>query len=99
MQTGCNGCADAVTGLTTIDITATADPQVLNVGDVLIGRRADSKLMADHIRKNYRKVGEGICRSKQKLCYIYVNHNEANTFYGLSSILPDRYFTLAKGGA
>jgi hypothetical protein len=97
--TSCGSCADAQTGLTVIDVTEVViGQQALNVGDVLTGYKGDSPELCAHIRKDFTYVGNGICRNKKKRVDIYVNQTESNTFYGVSTVLDYRYFSLVRTG-
>lgn len=78
---------------TEIVVDTTLDNSIA-VGDSLKGVRTDNGYMANNIRQRYTKIGDGTCTNKKKKVDLY--KSGMGLLYGLSTILPYRYFILRK---
>jgi len=68
---------------------------IIMEGDVLRGTRFDNSFyMVNYIKDNYKMIGVGICRNKNKPVMLYIN--DYNNIFGISTVLPYRYFDLEK---
>ena len=65
-------------------------------GETLIGTRYENQYQTDFIKANYTKIGVGLCQTKQKYIDIYQDKN--GHIYGVSTVLPYRYFELNHSG-
>lgn len=77
-------------------VVDTALDNSIAVGDSLKGVRTDNTYMAQNIRQRYMKIGDGTCTNKKKKVDLYKSN--AGLLYGLSTILPYRYFILRNEG-
>ena len=68
---------------------------MLNENEILTGRRFDNaSFMVNNIKNKYKNIGVGICKNKNKPINLYLD--DYNHIYGVSTILPYRYFELEK---
>jgi len=74
-------------------VVETATSPTVKVGDMVKGFRVDRKFFADYIRQNYTSIGDGTCLSKNKKVDLFADNS--GNIYGVSTVLPYRYFELS----
>jgi len=76
-------------------VVDTAKVPTVVVGQTLRGYRVDKKHFSEYIRNNYNLIGDGTCLSKNKKVDLYADNS--GNIYGVSTVLPYRYFELGRG--
>jgi len=76
-----------------IEVEVTYTP-LLSTGNILVGVKGTDRILCDYIRNTCVMVGYGRCCNKNKTVELYIGPD--GQFWGLSTVLKERYFRLRR---